>query len=97
MYTVLHGSIPEGQFVCHSCDNPSCVNPGHLHLGTDAQNKQEMYDRGRDKGAPKSLSVDQITAVKQEYQKGKHGSSRSLATRFQVSQRTIRRAASGRR
>jgi hypothetical protein len=39
--------VPDGLFVLHSCDEPSCVNPSHLRLGNQAQNMKEMKERGR--------------------------------------------------
>ncbi len=56
-YNYWMGSIPLNQFVCHACDNPSCVNPNHLWTGTSMDNVSDMVLKIRQaKGSKQGLS-----------------------------------------
>lgn len=47
MWEMRNGLIPDGLVIRHRCDNPPCVNPDHLDVGTVAQNQADMVERGR--------------------------------------------------
>lgn len=46
-YELHNGPVPAGMVVRHKCDNPPCVNPAHLEVGTQRDNVKDRYDRGR--------------------------------------------------
>lgn len=49
MYEQFYGPIPVGKIVMHACDNPRCIRPTHLQLGTYKENTQDMMQKGRHK------------------------------------------------
>ena len=46
-YVIHNGDIPDGLFVCHTCNNPPCVNPKHLYAGSNKENMQQASNEKR--------------------------------------------------
>lgn len=89
-FSLLVGEIPGSRLVCHTCDNPSCVNPCHLFLGTHKSNMDDKMAKGRHKcprGSRHSsakLTESKVLHIRREYSGG-GVSMASLAKKFQVS------------
>lgn len=98
-YELEHGPIPEGLVVMHSCDNPACVNPAHLSVGTHKDNSQDMIRKGRHKRiAPKGtdngkakLDADMVRFIRQTKE-----TNAELSRRLGLSPNTIRGVRIGR-
>lgn len=95
-WELTNGPIPEGVMVLHKCDNPSCINPDHLFLGTNDDNMKDCASKGRIRNnsyrgeksnlvkltAEKVLEIKRLKGVKSQYE---------IARQFGVTQGCIGR------
>ncbi len=86
-WTLHNGEIPKGMCICHKCDNPCCVNPDHLFLGTYKDNTQDMIAKKRKFYPPRKLTEKEIDEAGERYLKGEK--QRDIAKSFKIHQRTL--------
>lgn len=95
-WEIARGEIPDGMFVLHTCDNPRCVNPSHLFLGTKAENSADMVSKGRQKRGfdlPQTkLSAADIAKIRKA-----SGSQKEIGKRFNISQSHVCNIRAGRK
>lgn len=98
-WEVHRGAIPDGMFVCHRCDNPSCINPEHLFLGTHLANMADMSHKGRRRGITAVFGERhgraKITDADVRAIRSSGTSAKALALEYGVSDRQIRHIRSG--
>lgn len=93
-WTQTFGSVPSGYFVCHKCDNRTCVRPDHLFIGTHLDNMRDMATKGRSKVRKVHLSFEDKLTMVEEY--GQGGVTHpELAARYGVSIHTVGRTLRG--
>ena len=91
-YELTHGPIPDEVFVLHECDNPICVNPDHLFLGTKADNNRDRAKKGRSargENHPKSKLVPEQVLEIRRLNREEGWTHRKLATHFGVGKGSI--------
>lgn len=93
-WALAYGPIPDDRFVLHDCDNPSCVNPAHLFLGTQRENMLDMEAKGRrarcgrsgSKNPAARLTLSRVRAMRALAGEMSYG---QLARRFGVSKSQV--------
>jgi hypothetical protein len=93
-WELAFGEIPENLCVCHKCDNPLCVRPDHLFLGTHQENMCDMANKNRaprntgEKSGTHKLNWQNIISIRDAYSNGRKIQT-ELAKDYGVSQSTI--------
>lgn len=101
-FELRHGPITDGMVILHTCDNPSCINPDHLSIGTQHANVRDMFNKGRAnkatgaRNAKTKLTPEQVAAARAKHIPGKHGhGSHALAKEFGISKPAMRAILAG--
>lgn len=93
-YRLANGDFDTALYVCHTCDNPSCVNPDHLFLGTQTKNMHDMMSKGRQhltvgvQNGRAKLNDDAVRQIRTLHKSGDM-TTRELAKEFGMGQTSI--------
>lgn len=93
-YEIANGPIPEGLLACHKCDNPPCVNPNHIFLGTDQDNTTDKIKKGRiltgrgERHRSHILTEELVRKIRMDY-KGEFGQITSIAKSLGVTYNSV--------
>lgn len=102
-YELVNGPIPDGLFVCHSCNNTACLNPKHLWLGTATDCARDKVIKGRhprkgpqgERHASAKVTEDDVINMRRLYSTGEAGTWK-LGKRFGITQQSVQAIVSGR-
>ena len=91
-YRAWSGPLPDDALVCHECDNPPCINPAHLYLGTQGDNMGDAYRRGRTARGERQgghvLTEEEVLRILVRY-RGGGVTQRALAAEYGVTQAAV--------
>lgn len=94
-YMLTYGTIPEGGYVLHRCNNTSCVRPSHLYIGDAADNARDRTVAGRTHRSPQKLTPDDVRDIRVAVANGeKH---RVIAARYGISSPLVGRISARKR
>lgn len=93
-YQSVHGPIPDGLLIQHSCDTPACVNPAHLSLGTNATNSADAVTKGRNVRGERchtaKVTAEQVREIRRLHEGGTMTQA-AIAARYGVRPRLVGR------
>jgi HNH endonuclease len=93
-WLLYRGPIPDGLDVLHKCDQPYCVNPDHLFIGTHAENMADMVRKGRSNARPGQLAHATLNAVIAQQIRDRRAAGErptALAREFGISRQQVHR------